>query len=426
MYDRKLYESIMNTVAPIVYKEINEAYDNMLLEKFEMKGFLDKVMEVSRMMMGKAKEADLDEKTRKAYRICRKFIVKVIDKIDESKGQKAVMDFIDQLKRDFTEDLKNHDLTPKQMFKEAKMIAIGLIGMASVATIYTEMNTELGYAPNTDPSKEIAASDTISSHVEEVRDTIRPYEYFRDTKRMMRPSQRCIDTLKKEEALSLVPYYVITKDVNEWKQGKLTIGYGHVICYNFRDTANNWVFPNTIPAKRQKEIKNAIMRGLKQGKIKESLCGTVNGELVNINTHMDDVITREEAELFLKYDFVHNTDNRIRVALQLKDDMDVDEKIDKNVAAYCYYDQNIYDAMTCCIYNMGYLKGKYDFVKRLKRCRFDAATNRINAEDFAYTFEAFKTIGKSERAKQRRHREYHAFDLGNLKKTLKDFNDFAD
>jgi len=177
-----------------------------------------------------------------------------------------------------------------------------------------------------------------------------------------------------------------------------------------------------MPNERCKEIRNTVLEYEKKGWIVRSECDTINGQNVNVKHHNNakPIITKEEAEMFFKQD-LQIANRRVLMTLgfiSCDEDYDVVGKINKNVAAYCYYNQNIYDLLVSCTFNTGVLQNKTNFSQRLQKCRFDEKANMINSDDFAYTFQAFCTLSNP----TRRADEYKHFGIDNTNKILKHFN----
>ena len=204
--------------------------------------------------------------------------------------------------------------------------------------------------------------------------------YKQDANYQFISSNDAREFIKKHEMCLLYPYYANAKEESE---GKVTIGYGHVVL------------------KTDGAIYTKIQKLKKQGKIKQSFVYDKKQKKLIINpNHCPTLITAAEAnQLFLKD--IKTAEDRAFKAIK---SMNTDD----NVKCYMLYNQKIRDGLTSLCYNAGNLKqDKYSFIKNgLANCRFDYNNNCINAGDYNVSFSMFKKIKDNP---NRRAEEYKRF-----------------
>ena len=201
-----------------------------------------------------------------------------------------------------------------------------------------------------------------------------------DTKQTLafQSSDKAKEFIKKHERLLLYPYYATQK---EMKEGKVTIGYGHVVLPSDGDLY-----------KKVEKLKE-------QGKITQSFI-MKDGEPVLNPNHCKEIITESEAyELYLKD--VKIAETRAKKTVN-------DMNANKHVKQYILQNQSIMDGLTSMCYNAGYLnQQKYQFIRKgLNNCRFDKENNCINASDYDLAFSYFRDLKQNN---SRRQQEYKLF-----------------
>ena len=220
-----------------------------------------------------------------------------------------------------------------------------------------------------------------------------PSEFHKENPTLkLNASKKAINYIKRKEDLYLYPYYA-TK--SEEAQGKVTIGYGHVITKNDN--------PKLISKIKQLQ---------KEGKITRMWLH-VNGKYIINPTHAPEIITQREAdELFAKD--LDIAENRVKESLSFMN-------LDQDVLYYILYNQDLFDALTSLCYNAGYLAksnhtSNYRLMNGLKYCRFDKRKNKIVQSDFDLIIPKFKITYSNKALTQRRQEEYAYWQLSNANK----------
>ena len=227
------------------------------------------------------------------------------------------------------------------------------------------------------------AKQTLSvKHVSQEDINNSPANKFEHDKNFnFKSSNSAREFIKKHEMLLLYPYYA---NEAEEKQGKVTIGYGHVVL-----ETDGALYQQIQQLKKKGLIKQSFTRDRKTGK------------LILNPKHVNPIITKAQAnKLFLKD--IKIEEDRAYKALQ---DMPTD---DDNVKCYMLYNQKIRDGLTSLCYNAGNLKhDKYSFItKGLAKCRYDYKNQKINPGDYNVSFSYFKNIKDNP---NRRNEEYKLF-----------------
>ena len=101
-----LYEQIVYDISKQVKRQINESYDNALLEEYGAKDLFTDIM----------KEANKD--TRILFNKLRKFLVFVIESLQETDQYKKADIIVNEYKKRVQKYINEHkEITPRRMFK---------------------------------------------------------------------------------------------------------------------------------------------------------------------------------------------------------------------------------------------------------------------------------------------------------------------
>ena len=101
-----LYEQIVYDISKQVKRQINESYDNALLEEYGAKDLFTDIM----------KEANKD--TRILFNKLRKFLVFVIERLQETDQYKKADIIVNEYKKRVQKYINEHkEITPRRMFK---------------------------------------------------------------------------------------------------------------------------------------------------------------------------------------------------------------------------------------------------------------------------------------------------------------------
>lgn len=383
-----LYEQLVYDISKQVKRQINESYDNALLEEYGAKDLFTDIM----------KEANKD--TRILFNKLRKFLVFVIERLQETDQYKKADIIVNEYKKRVQKYINEHkEITPRRMFKiiitvltiygGASLIQDCKHGIQMIQQSFKqaeEVSNDSVYIESPDDIidfEEIYTPDDKIVKTTEVNSTknILPSDvYKQDANYQFISSNDAREFIKKHEMCLLYPYYANAKEESE---GKVTIGYGHVVL------------------KTDGAIYTKIQKLKKQGKIKQSFVYDKKQKKLIINpNHCPTLITAAEAnQLFLKD--IKTAEDRAFKAIK---SMNTDD----NVKCYMLYNQKIRDGLTSLCYNAGNLKqDKYSFIKNgLANCRFDYNNNCINAGDYNVSFSMFKKIKDNP---NRRAEEYKRF-----------------
>lgn len=383
-----LYEQLVYDISKQVKRQINESYDNALLEEYGAKDLFTDIM----------KEANKD--TRILFNKLRKFLVFVIERLQETDQYKKADIIVNEYKKRVQKYINEHkEITPRRMFKIIITVltiygGVSLIqdckhGIQMIQQSFKqaeEVSNDSVYIESPDDIidfEEVYTPDDKIVKTTEVNSTknILPSDvYKQDANYQFISSNDAREFIKKHEMCLLYPYYANAKEESE---GKVTIGYGHVVL------------------KTDGAIYTKIQKLKKQGKIKQSFVYDKKQKKLIINpNHCPTLITAAEAnQLFLKD--IKTAEDRAFKAIK---SMNTDD----NVKCYMLYNQKIRDGLTSLCYNAGNLKqDKYSFIKNgLANCRFDYNNNCINAGDYNVSFSMFKKIKDNP---NRRAEEYKRF-----------------
>ena len=383
-----LYEQIVYDISKQVKRQINESYDNALLEEYGAKDLFTDIM----------KEANKD--TRILFNKLRKFLVFVIERLQETDQYKKADIIVNEYKKRVQKYINEHkEITPRRMFKiiitvltiygGASLIQDCKHGIQMIQQSFKqaeEVSNDSVYIESPDDIidfEEVYTPDDKIVKTTEVNSTknILPSDvYKQDANYQFISSNDAREFIKKHEMCLLYPYYANAKEESE---GKVTIGYGHVVL------------------KTDGAIYTKIQKLKKQGKIKQSFVYDKKQKKLIINpNHCPTLITAAEAnQLFLKD--IKTAEDRAFKAIK---SMNTDD----NVKCYMLYNQKIKDGLTSLCYNAGNLKhDKYSFIKNgLANCRFDYKNNCINIGDYNVSFSLFKKIKDNP---NRRAEEYKRF-----------------
>ena len=101
-----LYEQLVYDISKQVKRQINESYDNALLEEYGAKDLFTDIM----------KEANKD--TRILFNKLRKFLVFVIERLQETDQYKKADIIVNEYKKRVQKYINEHkEITPRRMFK---------------------------------------------------------------------------------------------------------------------------------------------------------------------------------------------------------------------------------------------------------------------------------------------------------------------
>ena len=383
-----LYEQLVYDISKQVKRQINESYDNALLEEYGAKDLFADIM----------KEANKDTKI--MFNKLRKFLVFVIERLQETDQYKKADIIVNEYKKRVQKYINEHkEITPRRMFKiiitvltiygGASLIQDCKHGIQMIQQSFKqaeEVSNDSVYIESPDDIidfEEVYTPDEKIVKTTEVNSTknILPSDvYKQDANYQFISSNDAREFIKKHEMCLLYPYYANAKEESE---GKVTIGYGHVVL-----KSDGAIYTKIQKLKKQGKIKQSFVYDKKQKKL-----------IINPN-HCPTLITAAEAnQLFLKD--IKTAEDRAFKAIK---SMNTDD----NVKCYMLYNQKIRDGLTSLCYNAGNLKqDKYSFIKNgLANCRFDYNNNCINAGDYNVSFSMFKKIKDNP---NRRAEEYKRF-----------------
>ena len=383
-----LYEQLVYDISKQVKYQINEAYDNALLEEYGAKDLFTDVI----------KEASKDTKI--LFKLLRKFFIFVIERLQETNQYKKAEVIVTEYKKRIQKYIDEHKkITPRRMFKiivtiltiyggvsliqdckhGIQMIQQSFEQSAEAANDSVSVDTEDSIIDFEDDSQ-LDAKEVKTADVNSTKNILPSDVYKQDSNYQFISSNDAREFIKKHEMCLLYPYYANAKEESE---GKVTIGYGHVVL------------------KTDGALYTKIQKLKKQGKIKQSFVYDKKQKKLIINpNHCPTLITAAEAnQLFLKD--IKTAEDRAFKAIK---SMNTDD----NVKCYMLYNQKIRDGLTSLCYNAGNLKqDKYSFIKNgLANCRFDYNNNCINAGDYNVSFSMFKKIKDNP---NRRAEEYNRF-----------------
>lgn len=385
-----LYETIMQNISIIVKNEINEAYNNYILEQYDAKDILDKV-------------TDTSVKTSKIfYAHLKKVLVIIIKELQQTNEYKTAEKIMTAYKKKVQKYIDEHKkITPRRMLKIVISV-LTLYGGVSMVQDCKNLLRMLEHDVQTLEQKKDSINNDISvdndteefvEELEEIEDELSyktsdkellnskyPADIYKTDKNFsFTSSKNAQDFIKKHERCLLYPYYATPR---EEKLGIVTIGYGHVILKT-----------DGALYKKVQDLKQA-------GLIKQSFIKDKQNKTILNPRHCKQIITSSEADaLFLKD--IKIAEDRAFRSIQNMD-------ADANVKGFLLYNQDIRDGLTSLCYNAGFLKqNKYEFIKNgLSKCRYDYKNNCINVGDYNVTFQLFKNLKTNA---NRRIEEYNLF-----------------
>lgn len=382
-----LYEQLVYDISKQVKYQINEAYDNALLEEYGAKDLFTDVM----------KEASKDTKI--LFKQLRKFLIFVIERLQETDQYKKAEVIINEYKKRVQKYIDEHKkITPRRMFKIIVTVltiygGVSLIqdckhGIQMIQQSFEQsaeaandsVSVEADSIIDFEDAVEMDAKEVKTADVNSTKNILPSDVYKKDTNYQFVSSNDAREFIKKHEMCLLYPYYANAKEESE---GKVTIGYGHVVL-----ESDGAIYTKIQKLKKQGKIKQSFVYDKKQKKL-----------VLNPN-HCPTLITSADADqLFLK-DIKIAEDRAYKAITSMS--------TDDNVKCYMLYNQKIRDGLTSLCYNAGNLKqDKYSFIKNgLANCRYDYANNCINVGDYNVSFSMFKKIKDNP---NRRTEEYNQF-----------------
>lgn len=382
-----LYEQLVYDISKQVKYQINEAYDNALLEEYGAKDLFTDVM----------KEASKDTKI--LFKQLRNFLIFVIERLQETEQYKKAEVIVSEYKKRVQKYIDEHKkITPRRMFKIIVTVltiygGVSLIqdckhGIQIIQQSFEQsaeaandsVSVEADSIIDFEDAAEMDAKEVETADVNSTKNILPADAYKQDTNYKFVSSDDARKFIKKHEMCLLYPYYANAKEESE---GKVTIGYGHVVL-----ESDGAIYTKIQKLKKQGKIKQSFVYDKKQKKL-----------VLNPN-HCPNLITDAEADqLFLK-DIKIAEDRAFKAITSMN--------TDDNVKCYMLYNQKIKDGLTSLCYNAGNLKqDKYSFIKKgLANCRFDYDNNCINVGDYNVSFSMFKKIKDNP---NRRAEEYNQF-----------------
>ena len=356
---KALYEQLVYDISKQVKYQINEAYDNALLEEYGAKDLFTDVI----------KEASKDTKI--LFKLLRKFFIFVIERLQETNQYKKAEVIVTEYKKRVQKYIDEHKkITPRRMFK----IIVTVLTIYGGVSLIQDCKQGIQMIQQSFEQSAEAANDSVAVDTE---DSIIDFE---DDSQVDAKAVKTADVNSTKNILPADVYYANAKKESE---GKVTISYGHVVL-----KSDGAIYTKIQKLKKQGKIKQSFVYDKKQKKL-----------IINPN-HCPTLITAAEAnQLFLKD--IKTAEDRAYKAIK---SMNTDD----NVKCYMLYNQKIRDGLTSLCYNAGNLKqDKYSFIKNgLANCRFDYNNNCINAGDYNVSFSMFKKIKDNP---NRRAEEYNRF-----------------
>lgn len=362
--NNQLYEELVNRISYSVKYELNEAYENALLEEYDFKELMGQIYD------------NASKNSKILYKQIKSLLVYLIEKLEKTNQYKQVQQILAEYKKRIQKYINdNKQITPKKMLQILIAVltiygGVSLVQDCKSVINKVRHNIEMNDSIIEDPIPAELLTDFEEDDETTDQQQVKTFNF--------KASDKAKEFIKKHERLLLYPYYATQK---EMKEGKVTIGYGHVV----------------LPS--DGKLYDKVQKLKKQGKITQSFI-MQNGEPVLNPNHCHEIITESEAyELFLK-------DVKIAEARAKKTVRDMDAN--KQVKEYILQNQSIMDGLTSMCYNAGYLKqSKYQFIKKgLNNCRYDSENNCINASDYDLTFSYFKNLKQNN---NRRQQEYKLF-----------------
>lgn len=360
-----LYEELINRISYSVKYELNEAYENALLEEYDFKELMSQIYDGA------------SKKSKVLYKQIRSLLVYLIEKLEKTNQYKKAQQILIEYKKRIQKYINdNKQITPKKMLQ----ILIAVLTIYGGVSLVQDCKSVINKINHNIEMNDSIIEDPIPTEILQDldnfanNDTLNVQKHTSD----FEASDKAKEFIKKHERLLLYPYYATKK---EMKEGKVTIGYGHVV----------------LPS--DGKLYEKIEELKKKNKITQSFI-MQNGEPVLNPNHCQEIITEDEAyDLFLK-------DIKIAEKRAKKTVKDMDAN--KQVKEYILNNQSIMDGLTSMCYNAGYLRqNKYQFIRKgLNKCRYDNKNNCINASDYDLSFSYFKDLKQNN---NRRQQEYKLF-----------------
>lgn len=376
-----IYEQIMSDLSVYILSSINEAYDNQLLEEYDIKNLLNTIYDNG------------TEKSKVLIKKIKKLLIYIIKKLQETNQYKKAEQIANEYKMRITKYINEHKkITPRRMLK-IMITVLTIYGGVSlvkdcntlIKNLNNEANNDYGIEYIEVPEEDLIVSTDNNYKDIQTIGTIKgkigtPYETYiaNGEKVNFTPSDEVREFIKSHENLLLYPYYANQKEKDK---GMVTIGYGHVVLES--DGA----------------LYKQVQKLKKAGKITKSFIRH-NGEYILNPKHCEPIITKQQAEELYKNDIKIARNRAIR---SIKD-----SDADNEVKSYILQNPRIMDGLTSLCYNSGYLsQAKYQFIRKgLVNCRYDKIKKCINPSDYELTCNYFAQLSTNH---DRRVNEYKLF-----------------
>ena len=374
-----IYEQIMSDLSVYILSSINEAYDNQLLEEYDIKNLLNTIYDNG------------TEKSKVLIKKIKKLLIYIIKKLQETNQYKKAEQIANEYKMRITKYIKEHKkITPRRMLK-IMITVLTIYGGVSlvkdcntlIKNLNNEANNDYGIEYIEVPEEDLIVSTDNYKDIQTIG-TIKgkigtPYETYiaNGEKVNFTPSDEVREFIKSHENLLLYPYYANQKEKDK---GIVTIGYGHVVLES--DGA----------------LYKQVQKLKKAGKITKSFIKH-NGEYILNPKHCEPIITKQQAELYK---------NDIKIARNRAIRSIKDSDADNEVKSYILQNPRIMDGLTSLCYNSGYLsQAKYQFIRKgLVNCRYDKIKKCIDPSDYELTCKYFAQLNTNH---DRRVNEYKLF-----------------
>lgn len=376
-----IYEQIMSDLSVYILSSINEAYDNQLLENYDIKNILNTIYDNG------------SDKSKVLIKKIKKLLIYIIKKLQETKQYKKAEQITNEYKTRITKYINEHKkITPRRMLK-IMITVLTIYGGVSlvkdcntlIKNLNNEANNDYGIEYIEVPDDDLMLSTDNSykdiSSIETIKEKIgTPYETYiaNGEKINFKPSDEVEQFIKSHENLLLYPYYATQKEMDK---GMVTIGYGHVVLES------------------DGSLYKQIQQLKKAGKITKSFIRS-NGKYILNPNHCTPIITKQQAEELFKKD--------VKIAWNRAIKSIKDSDADNEVKSYILQNPSIMDGLTSLCYNAGYLKqAKYQFIRKgLVNCRYDKVKKCINQDDYELTCKYFAQLKTNH---DRRVNEYKLF-----------------
>lgn len=361
----QLYEELISCISYSVKYELNEAYENALLEEYGFKEIMSQIY-------------DGASKTSKVlFKQIRSLLIYLIERLEKTNQYKKAQKILDEYKKRIQKYIDdNKKITPKKMLQILIAVLTIYGGVSLVQDCKSVINKVKGNIEMNDSIiEEPIPAEWLEDGFYNLADN---KQDIKETSYSFQASDNAKKFIKKHERLLLYPYYATKKEMQE---GKVTIGYGHVV----------------LPT--DGELYKKVQKLKAKGKITQSFI-MENGKPVLNPNHCHEIITEKEAyDLFL---------NDVKIAERRAKKTIKDMDANAHVKDFILRNQSIMDGLTSMCYNAGYLnQNKYQFIRKgLNNCRYDAKNKCINASDYDLTFSYFKNLKQNN---NRRQQEYKLF-----------------